>query len=240
MIRQAEGHAAELVAGRQASRPADGYSAGIEGSPERAAYQDMLAKSAAYFDNSARLVDGLRSGDASLAAGAGDLRQATADAVGVLLHDGLQRLDAAVARQEAEYVTNLVSIGVLLTLALVLAAVAALLITRSIVRPLSEVMAAAKAVARGDLEADRWSSEAKSEPWPLRCGDCGDAVNLRRRATGLKAAHYAASSATSCPTEISGVYRPWPPMNDLVPRTSRRDARGRGQLHYSVGTLVRL
>src|SRR5690606_9950617 len=72
--------------------------------------------------------------------------------VAALLQQNLADLDAAVARQEAAHVSNLWAIAVLLGVALLLAVGAALLISRSIVRPLAEVMAAADAVARGDLD----------------------------------------------------------------------------------------
>ncbi|MFD1070510.1 methyl-accepting chemotaxis protein [Luteimonas composti] len=143
----------ELVAGRKSFEEMTGaFATRVQGDAERAAYDAVLARAAAYFDNSALLRSALESGDPGPVAAAGDLRQATADAVAALLQQNLDDLDAAVARQEAGYVSNLWAIGMLLVVALLIATAAALLITRSIVRPLAEVMATANAVARGDLD----------------------------------------------------------------------------------------
>jgi hypothetical protein len=62
----------------------------------------MSDKAARYFANSRQLVEALKAGDMGPAKAAGDLRQATADAVGALLEFNMKRLDADVARQEAE------------------------------------------------------------------------------------------------------------------------------------------
>src|SRR5690606_12710912 len=146
-------YSGELVVGREAFEGmTSAFAARVAGDSERAAYEDVLAKAAAYFDNSARLVVALEAGDLAPAAAAGDLRQAAADAVAALMQQNLDDLDAAVARQEAGHISNLWAIGILLAAALLIAATASVLITRSIVRPLAEVMAAADAVAHGDLE----------------------------------------------------------------------------------------
>ncbi|WP_202843530.1 HAMP domain-containing protein, partial [Luteimonas saliphila] len=148
-----EEYRSELVTGReQYDALAESYAARVDSDSQRAAYDDVLAKSALYFANSVRLVEALKVGDLGPAGAAGDLRQAAADAVGALLDDTQKALDAAVAAEEAEYAANIAAISILLALALALAIAAALLITRSIVRPLSEVMGAADAVARGDLD----------------------------------------------------------------------------------------
>ena len=148
-----EEYGGELVAGRKSFEEMTGaFVTRVQGDAERAAYDAVLARAAAYFDNSALLRSALESGDPGPVAAAGDLRQATADAVAALLQQNLDDLDAAVARQEAGYVSNLWAIGMLLVVALLIATAAALLITRSIVRPLAEVMATANAVARGDLD----------------------------------------------------------------------------------------
>ena len=146
-------YAAELVSGRQAFETlAASYAARIHDPRERMLYADVQAKATRYFDNSRRLVEALKAGDTAPASAAGDLRQATADAVATLLDHDMARLRADVTAQEASYHANVWAIGMLLLVALALAITAAALITRSITRPLGEVLAVAQAVARGDLE----------------------------------------------------------------------------------------
>jgi len=146
-------YAAELADGaKKFHELASGYAAKIADGRERELYQDVQAKAAHYFDNSRLLVEALKTGDMTPTKQAGDLRQATADAVAALLDYNIVLLNKAVAAQEAGYRFNLWAIGVLLAIALALAIVSAILITRSIVKPLTQVVAVAQSVARGELE----------------------------------------------------------------------------------------
>ncbi len=143
----------ELVAGAKAFDDlSKAYGATITDPQQKALYQQMLAKSALYFDNSRLLIESVKVGDLTPASGAADLRQATADAVAVMLDDKMKVLDEAVAAQQAGYTNNLRAIGLLVAVALMLAIAAAVLITRSIVRPMAEVASVADAVARGQLD----------------------------------------------------------------------------------------
>ncbi|KQY52733.1 methyl-accepting chemotaxis protein [Lysobacter sp. Root494] len=146
-------YAAELTEGaKQFHELASGYAAKIAGARERELYEDVQARADRYFDNSRRLVEALKTGDLAPAKQAGDLRQATADAVAALLDYNIVLLNNAVAAQEAGYRFNLWAIGLMLAIALALAIMSAILITRSIVRPLTQVVAVAQSVARGELE----------------------------------------------------------------------------------------
>ena len=143
----------ELVAGSKAfDELSKSYGTTITDKHQKELYQQMLAKAELYFDNSRRLIESVKVGDLTPASGAGDLRQATADAVAAMLDDKMKALDDAVAAQQAGYTTNLRAIGVLVAVALMLAIAAAVLITRSIVRPMAEVTGVADAVARGQLD----------------------------------------------------------------------------------------
>ena len=143
----------ELIAGSKAFEDlARGYAKVLKNQEERNLYEQVMLKSGLYFDNSRLLIESVKVGDLTPASAAGDLRQASADAVGILLDDKIKQLDAAVAAQQAGYRANLKAIGVLLLFAVVLAIAAAVLITRSIVRPLAEVMGVADAVAHGNLD----------------------------------------------------------------------------------------
>ncbi|WP_448673223.1 methyl-accepting chemotaxis protein [Pseudoxanthomonas mexicana] len=143
----------ELVAGAKAfDELSKAYGATITDPHQKALYQQMLAKSALYFDNSRLLIESVKVGDLTPASGAADLRQATADAIAVMLDDKMKVLDEAVAAQQAGYTNNLRAIGLLVAVALMLAIAAAVLITRSIVRPMAEVASVADAVARGQLD----------------------------------------------------------------------------------------
>nr|WP_298130655.1 methyl-accepting chemotaxis protein [uncultured Pseudoxanthomonas sp.] len=143
----------ELIAGGKAfDELAKAYGAGLSDKQDQALHQEMTARAALYFENSRRLIESVKVGDLTPASGAGDLRQATADAVARMLEAKMKELDQAVAAQEAGYSTNIKAIGLLVAVALMLAIAAAVLITRSIVRPMAEVMSVADAVARGQLE----------------------------------------------------------------------------------------
>ncbi|GAB3093806.1 methyl-accepting chemotaxis protein [Lysobacter terrae] len=143
----------ELKAGAEEFETlASKYAAEIVDAHERELYTDVEAKAARYFDNSRRLVEGLKAGDMAPAKQAGDLRQATADAVAKLLDYNIVLLNRGVAAQEAGYRFNLWAIGAMLAIALALAIASAVVITRSIVRPLAQVVAVAQSVAQGQLE----------------------------------------------------------------------------------------
>ena len=91
----------ELVAGAKAFDDlSKAYGATITDPQQKALYQQMLAKSALYFDNSRLLIESVKVGDLTPASGAADLRQATADAVAVMLDDKMKVLDEAVAAQQ--------------------------------------------------------------------------------------------------------------------------------------------
>jgi methyl-accepting chemotaxis protein len=156
-------YAAELDEGtKQFHELANAYAAKISDTHERKLYEDVQAKAVRYFDNSRRLVEGLKTGDMAPAKQAGDLRQATADAVAALLDYNIVLLNKAVAAQEAGYRFNLWAIGAMLAIALALAIVSAVFITRSIVKPLTQVVAVAQSVARGELDG-RIPASDKSE-----------------------------------------------------------------------------
>ena len=139
----------ELIAGGKAfDALSKAYGSSLTDPQDKALHQEMMAKAALYFENSRRLIESVKVGDLTPASGAGDLRQATADAVGRMLDAKMKVLDSAVAAQEA----NIKAIGLLVAVALMLAIAAAVLITRSIVRPMAEVASVADAVARGQLD----------------------------------------------------------------------------------------
>ncbi|WP_447939738.1 methyl-accepting chemotaxis protein [Pseudoxanthomonas mexicana] len=143
----------ELVAGGKAfDELSKAYGSSITDKHQKELYAQMLAKSALYFDNSRLLIESVKVGDLTPASGAGDLRQAVADAVALMLDDKMKGLDQAVAAQQAGYATNIRAIGMLVAVALMLAIAAAVIITRSIVRPMAEVTSVADAVARGQLD----------------------------------------------------------------------------------------
>ena len=143
----------EMVAGGKAfDALLKTYGTSISDKQEQELYQQMLAKSALYFDNSRLLMESVKVGDLTPASGAGDLRQAVADTVAKMLDNRMKELDSAVAAQQAGYSTNIKAIGLLVVVAMLLAIAAAALITRSIVRPMADVMGVADAVARGQLD----------------------------------------------------------------------------------------
>lgn len=143
----------ELKAGaKEFSELASAHEAKIADAHERQLYEDVHAKAERYFENSRALVQGLKTGDMTAVKAAGDLRQATADAVGALLDYNIVLLNKGVDAQEAGYRFNLWAIGILLAIALALAVVLAVVITRSIVKPLTQVVTVAQSVARGELE----------------------------------------------------------------------------------------
>ncbi|QNU16414.1 HAMP domain-containing protein [Thermomonas sp. XSG] len=109
------------------------------------------------------------------AKGAADLRQATADQLGSLLDYNMQRLDQAVEAQQRSYRLSLLAIAVLLVVALVLASIGAIGISRSIVRPLREVVGVANAVSQGDLDGR------------LACNDGSEIGDLARAMRGMTA-----------------------------------------------------
>ena len=147
-------YAGELVAGsKEYQTLAESFEAKIVDAKERKLYEDMQAKAKRYFDNSRQLVEALKHDDLGPSKQAGDLRQAAADAVGVLLDYDIVLLNQAVKAQEAGYRLNLWAIGLMLAIALAMAIALAVVITRSIVAPLSQVVGVAQAVARGHFDS---------------------------------------------------------------------------------------
>jgi methyl-accepting chemotaxis protein len=119
---------------------------------ERALYGEVMSKADRYFANSRAMVEALKVGDLAPSKQAGDLRQATADALQELLTQNIAQLNTQVEAQEAAHARNQTLFAVLLVAALLLSAAFSVAIARSIVRPLREVVQAADAVARGDLD----------------------------------------------------------------------------------------
>ncbi len=129
----------------------------------------------AYFANSRKLPAAIAAGDMTPAKQAGDLRQATADAVAAQLDHKVQVLNRNVASQEASYRFSLGAIVVLLLIALALSAIGAIGISRSIVRPLREVVGVANAVSRGNLDGR------------ITCDDGSEIGELARAMRGMVA-----------------------------------------------------
>jgi len=131
---------------------AKAYERKISDPRDRALYGEVMARADRYFDNSKALVAALEVGDMEPAKAAADLRQATADKLTELVEHNIRLLDQSVDAQEQSYRFSLLAISVLAIVALLLAATAAVGTSRSIVRPLHDVVDLANAVARGDLE----------------------------------------------------------------------------------------
>ncbi len=171
-----EEYAGELAEGSKAFFAlAKTYESKISDARDRALYKETMARADRYFDNSRKLVEALKVGDMGPAKGAADLRQATADQLGSLLDYNMQRLDQAVEAQQRSYRLSLLAIAVLLVVALVLAAIGAIGISRSIVRPLREVVGVANAVSQGDLDGR------------LACNDGSEIGDLARAMRGMTA-----------------------------------------------------
>jgi len=146
-------YAAELEQGSQEFFTlAKAYERKISDPRDRALYGEVMARADRYFDNSKALVAALEVGDMEPAKAAADLRQATADKLTELVEHNIRLLDQSVDAQEQSYRFSLLAISVLAIVALLLAATAAVGTSRSIVRPLHDVVDLANAVARGDLE----------------------------------------------------------------------------------------
>ncbi|MGB3393860.1 MAG: methyl-accepting chemotaxis protein, partial [Stenotrophomonas sp.] len=157
-------YAAELEQGSQAFFTlAKAYERQIIDAHDRSLYTEVMARADRYFDNSRALVAALEVGDMEPAKAAGDLRQATADKLTELVDYDIQLLDQSVDAQEQSYRFSLLAISVLAIVALLLAVTAAIGISRSIVRPLHDVVGLANAVARGDLEHRMSSHDDRSE-----------------------------------------------------------------------------
>ena len=171
-----EEYAGELAEGSKAFFAlAKTYESKISDARDRALYKETMARADRYFDNSRKLVEALKVGDMGPAKGAADLRQATADQLGSLLDYNMQRLDQAVEAQQRSYRLSLLAIAVLLVVALVLASIGAIGISRSIVRPLREVVGVANAVSQGDLDGR------------LACNDGSEIGDLARAMRGMTA-----------------------------------------------------
>ena len=179
-----EEYAGELAQGSQAFYAlAKTYEAKIADDRDRTLYKEIMARADRYFANSRKLVEALKVGDLTPAKGAADLRQATADQLATLLNYNMQRLDQAVNDQQASYRLSLVAIGILLAVALALAIAAAIGISRSIVRPLHDVVGVANAVARGNLDA-RIACDDRSEVGDLARAMRGMVATLNEFAAG--------------------------------------------------------
>ena len=146
-------YATELEQGSKAFFDlAKAYEHQISDARDRSLYGEVMERAGHYFDNSRALVAALEVGDMTPAKAAGDLRQATADKLTELVEYNITLLDQSVQAQEQSYRFSLLAISVLAIVALLLAATAAVATSRSIVRPLHDVVELANAVARGDLE----------------------------------------------------------------------------------------
>ncbi len=171
-----EEYAGELAEGSKAFFAlAKTYESKISDARDRTLYKETMARANRYFDNSRKLVEALKVGDMTPAKGAADLRQATADQLGSLLDYNMQRLDQAVDAQQRSYRLSLLAIAVLLAVALALAIAAAIGISRSIVRPLREVVGVANAVSQGNLDSR------------IACNDGSEIGDLARAMRGMVA-----------------------------------------------------
>ncbi|ODU44229.1 MAG: hypothetical protein ABS98_13425 [Lysobacteraceae bacterium SCN 69-48] len=171
-----EEYAGELAEGSKAFFAlAKTYESKISDARDRTLYKETMARANRYFDNSRKLVEALKVGDMTPAKGAADLRQATADQLGSLLDYNMQRLDQAVDAQQRSYRLSLLAIAVLLAVALALAIAAAIGISRSIVRPLREVVGVANAVSQGNLDSR------------IACNDGSEIGDLARAMRGMTA-----------------------------------------------------
>ncbi|TLX22199.1 methyl-accepting chemotaxis protein [Thermomonas fusca] len=169
-----EEYAGELAEGSKAFFAlAKTYESKISDARDRTLYKETMARANRYFDNSRKLVEALKVGDMTPAKGAADLRQATADQLGSLLDYNMQRLDQAVDAQQRSYRLSLLAIAVLLAVALALAIAAAIGISRSIVRPLREVVGVANAVSQGNLDSR------------IACNDGSEIGDLARAMRGM-------------------------------------------------------
>jgi methyl-accepting chemotaxis protein len=194
-------YSAELAAGSGAYQAlAREHAKYVSGDRQQKLYQDVIGKSDVYFANSRQLVESIKVGDLAPAKAAADKRQAAADAVAVLLDHEMKTLDEAVAAQNAGYLANLRAIGLILAIAVLLGLAAAVLITRSIVRPLVEVMGIAKAVSRGDFGQDIAVSE-RSEIGALR-RSMGEVVATLRGYVEAQARMQAAHDAGTISHEV--------------------------------------
>ena len=177
----------ELVAGSKAFYVGlDSYRARLADPGERALYDKVRGHADSYFANSRALVEGLKVGDLAPSKLAGDLRQATADAVAVLLEHKVKSLAVAVETQEAGHRTSVRAIIGLLLVAMIVAGLLSWLTTRSILRPLVQVVRAAQAVSRGDL-TQSISVDDRSELGRLAVAMSEVMVTLRRLAEAQRA-----------------------------------------------------
>ncbi|MBV2210059.1 MAG: MCP four helix bundle domain-containing protein [Thermomonas sp.] len=169
-------YGAEMASGSQSiENQIKAYKPYAGDTKDMALHKTILANSEKYFTNSRSIQAALVAGDMAPAKAAGDLRQATADAIGKLLEYRVEWLNKNVAEQEARYQRNLMTILVLVLIALIVAGVAAVTITRSVVRPLHDVVGVANAVAKGNFD-QRLSYDDRSE--------IGDLARAMRGMTG--------------------------------------------------------
>ncbi|WP_460834842.1 HAMP domain-containing protein, partial [Lysobacter humi (ex Lee et al. 2017)] len=184
-------YADELVAGqRDFYALARSLAPSFPSGRERVLYADVMSCANRYFANSRALVVALKAGDTAPAKRAGDLRQATADALQGLLNHGIARLNAQVDAQDAAQARNQTVFIALVLAALGVAALFSVLIARSIVRPLRDVVAGADAVCRGDLDFEPCTRD-RSELGQLADAMRGSLATLRRYVAAQRAMQHA-------------------------------------------------
>ncbi|GHA80939.1 methyl-accepting chemotaxis protein [Cognatilysobacter bugurensis] len=156
-------YAAELVDGRtRFDAQVAALSGAFHEAQEQALYGEVVAKAAQYFDNSERLVEALKVDDLGPAKQAGDLRQATADALQALLARNIAQLNEGVAAYEARQRSTQTAMLALSGFMLLLGVGLAVVIARMISRPVIAAADVAKQLAQGNLTA-RVSSDSKDE-----------------------------------------------------------------------------
>jgi methyl-accepting chemotaxis protein len=144
-------YAAELVEGRKRFDAQVAALSGAFDAQEQPLYRDVVEKSAAYFDNSERLVVALMVGDLAPSKQAGDLRQATADALQTLLARNITQLNDAVAAYEARQQVTRSTMTALNVLMLMIGVALAVAIARMISRPVVAAAELAQRLSQGDL-----------------------------------------------------------------------------------------
>ncbi|MFC0679942.1 methyl-accepting chemotaxis protein [Lysobacter korlensis] len=145
-------YAAELVSGRKAfDELAQSLAKSFTDSREQALYADVIEKAALYFDNSEQLVEAVKVGDMAPSKRAGDLRQATADALQELLTQNIAQLNEHVAAYEARQQQNRNAMSVWLAVMLVLGGVLATVIARMVSRPVMYAAQVAQQLSNGNL-----------------------------------------------------------------------------------------
>ena len=140
----------------------------ISSSEERGIYDEFKRSEAAYFQEQSRIVESVRQGnfDAAIEIAGGVLNQ-HADAMlqGLGKLTELNRISALAAGESAKEVAEAARIWVIavMILATLATVVLAMLLTRSIVAPLTDALRVAEVVASGDL-TQNIHAEGKDEP----------------------------------------------------------------------------